>query len=131
MKSVRSAFIAGALIACAAVAHAQDFSKVQIKANKVTDKFYTLDGQGGTTGILVGPDGVFMVDTQFALLNDKIACGHQADYAPAGQVRRHLNVGAPANVAILELRERQCDFLGNRRLFPGATVLAGKHVAQG
>ena len=73
MKSVRSAFIAGALIACAAVAHAQDVSKVQIKANNVTDKFYTLDGQGGTTGILVGPDGVFMVDTQFALLSDKIA----------------------------------------------------------
>jgi glyoxylase-like metal-dependent hydrolase (beta-lactamase superfamily II) len=52
---------------------AQDFSKVEIKANKVTDKFYTLDGQGGTIGVLFGPDGVFMVDTQFAPLSDKIA----------------------------------------------------------
>ncbi len=50
-----------------------DFSKVEIKANKVTDKFYTLDGQGGTIGVLFGPDGVFMVDTQFAPLSDKIA----------------------------------------------------------
>ena len=51
----------------------QDFSKVEIKANKITDKFYTLDGQGGTIGVLIGPDGVFMVDTQFAPLSDKIA----------------------------------------------------------
>jgi len=61
---------------CATVAHAQnapDFSKVEIKANRVTDKFYTLDGQGGTIGVLFGPDGVFMVDTQFAPLSDKIA----------------------------------------------------------
>ena len=52
---------------------APDFSKVEIKANRVTDNFYTLDGQGGTIGVLFGPDGVFMVDTQFAPLSDKIA----------------------------------------------------------
>ena len=39
----------------------------------MTDKFYTLEGQGGTIGVLIGPDGVFMVDTQFAPLSDKIA----------------------------------------------------------
>jgi len=52
---------------------AQDLSQVEIKANKVTDAFYTLDGQGGTIGVLFGPDGVFMVDTQYAALSDKIA----------------------------------------------------------
>ena len=65
-----------ALLSCATLGYAQgaqDFSKVEIKANKVTDKFYTLDGQGGTIGVLFGPDGVFMVDTQFAPLSDKIA----------------------------------------------------------
>jgi len=64
------------MVLCAALAQAQgapDFSKVEIKANRVTDKFYTLDGQGGTIGVLFGPDGVFMVDTQFAPLSDKIA----------------------------------------------------------
>jgi cyclase len=64
------------LVLSAAVARAQgapDFSKVEIKANKITDKFYTLEGQGGTIGILFGPDGVFMVDTQFAPLSEKIA----------------------------------------------------------
>jgi glyoxylase-like metal-dependent hydrolase (beta-lactamase superfamily II) len=50
----------------------QDFSKVEIKATKQTNNFYTLDGQGGTIGVLTGPDGVFMVDTQFAPLSDKI-----------------------------------------------------------
>ena len=50
-----------------------DFSQVQIKTNKIAGNFYTLDGQGGTIGVLAGPDGVFMVDTQFAPLSDKIA----------------------------------------------------------
>jgi glyoxylase-like metal-dependent hydrolase (beta-lactamase superfamily II) len=51
----------------------QDFSKVEIKATKITDRFYTLEGQGGTIGVLTGPDGVFLVDTQFAPLTEKIA----------------------------------------------------------
>jgi cyclase len=76
MRSARVVVAFGALSLCAALAYAQnapDFSKVEIKANRVTDKFYTLDGQGGTIGVLFGPDGVFMVDTQFAPLSDKIA----------------------------------------------------------
>ena len=66
MRPFRFAFILVALMAGSSLANAQggqDFSKVQIKANKVTDKFYTLDGQGGTIGVLIGPDGVFMVDS--------------------------------------------------------------------
>ena len=51
----------------------QDFSKVEIKTNKVSNNFYTLDGQGGTIGVLAGPDGVFQVDGQFAPLSEKIA----------------------------------------------------------
>ncbi len=75
MRSARILLAFGALLVSAGIAHAQgapDFSKVEIKANRVTDKFYTLDGQGGTIGVLFGPDGVFMVDTQFAPLSDKI-----------------------------------------------------------
>src|SRR6187401_2982024 len=73
MKTSRLLF---ALFAAAALARAQarpDFSNVEIKANKVTDKFYTLDGIGGTIGVLFGQDGVFMVDTQFPNLSEKIA----------------------------------------------------------
>ena len=50
-----------------------DFSKVEIKTTKLTPNFYVLEGQGGAIGVLVGPDGVFMVDSQFAPLSDKIA----------------------------------------------------------
>ena len=75
MTSLKFVVPLGALVLCAGVVSAQgpDFSKVEIKANKITDKFYSLDGQGGTIGVLFGPDGVFMVDTQFAPLSDKIA----------------------------------------------------------
>ncbi len=50
-----------------------DFSKVEIKTTKVTNNFYTLEGQGGTIGVLVGPEGIFMVDSEFAPLSQKIA----------------------------------------------------------
>jgi glyoxylase-like metal-dependent hydrolase (beta-lactamase superfamily II) len=50
----------------------QDFSQVQIKTTKVANNFYTLEGQGGMIGVLTGPDGVLMVDAQFAPLTDKI-----------------------------------------------------------
>src|SRR5579862_2615540 len=63
------------LLSLVALAHAQgqqDFSKVEIKTTQITKNFYTLEGQGGTIGVLVGPDGVFMVDDQFAPLTEKI-----------------------------------------------------------
>jgi cyclase len=49
-----------------------DFSKVEIKTTKLGENFYTLEGLGGTIGVLAGPDGVLMVDDQFAPLSDKI-----------------------------------------------------------
>src|SRR6476661_3786735 len=63
-----------AVLGLLATVHAQqpDMSQVQIKTNKVAGNFYTLDGQGGTIGVLTGPDGVLMVDAQFAPLSDKI-----------------------------------------------------------
>ena len=57
----------------APAAQPPDFSKVEIKTTKLASNFYVLEGQGGAIGVLTGPDGVFMVDTQFAPLSDKIA----------------------------------------------------------
>jgi cyclase len=60
-----------------------DFSKVEIKTTKVTNSFYTLEGQGGMIGVLVGPDGIFMVDSQFAPLSQKLAAAvHQISDKP-------------------------------------------------
>ena len=73
--SVRRVLVAMGIVCVATLVYAQgqDLSQVQIKPTRITDKFYTLEGQGGMIGVLFGPDGVFMVDTQFAPLSDKIA----------------------------------------------------------
>jgi cyclase len=74
MKIPRGYLALAALAATALFAQAQtDYSKIQIKANKLADNLYTLDGAGGTIGVLTGPQGVFMVDSQFAPLSEKIA----------------------------------------------------------
>jgi glyoxylase-like metal-dependent hydrolase (beta-lactamase superfamily II) len=64
--------LAAALMAVVVNAQQQDFSTTEIKTTKVADNFYTLEGQGGMIGVLTGPDGVFMVDAQYAQLTDKI-----------------------------------------------------------
>jgi glyoxylase-like metal-dependent hydrolase (beta-lactamase superfamily II) len=66
---------AAVLIACfsATVAYAQqDLSKVEITATKVAGNVYMLQGAGGNIGVSVGPDGILIVDDQFAPLADKI-----------------------------------------------------------
>ena len=50
----------------------QDFSKVQIKTTHVAGHVYMLEGSGGNIGVSVGPDGVLIVDDEFAPLADKI-----------------------------------------------------------
>lgn len=49
-----------------------DFSKVQIKTTDLGHGLYALEGLGGNIGVSIGDDGVFLVDDQFAPLNDKI-----------------------------------------------------------
>lgn len=74
-SSSRAALVGLVLVAASGVARAQgqqDFSKVEIKTTKVASNFYTLEGQGGMIGVLTGPEGVLMVDAQFAPLTDKI-----------------------------------------------------------
>jgi cyclase len=71
---------------CAVAAYAQqqtDYSKVEIKTTKLAPNFYTLEGSGGAIGVLAGPDGILMVDSQFAPLTDKIVAAiHQISPAP-------------------------------------------------
>ncbi|HKG21262.1 MAG TPA: MBL fold metallo-hydrolase [Blastocatellia bacterium] len=49
-----------------------DFSKVEIKVNKVGGNVYLLKGAGGNIGFSLGRDGVVIVDNQFAPLADRI-----------------------------------------------------------
>ena len=50
----------------------QDFSKVEIQAEKLSDNVYVLTGAGGNMGVSIGDDAVFLVDDQFAPLTPKI-----------------------------------------------------------
>ncbi len=50
----------------------QDYSKVEIKSTKVGGNVYMLEGAGGNIGVSVGPDGLLIVDDQFAPLADRI-----------------------------------------------------------
>ena len=56
----------------------QDFSKVEIKTHQVASNFYYLEGQGGNVGVLIGDDGVLMIDDQFAPLTEKIMAAVKA-----------------------------------------------------
>jgi cyclase len=72
-----------------AAAQGTDYSKVEIKTTKLTANFSTLEAQGptgavgGTMGVLAGPEGVLMVDANFAPMGDKvIAAVHKISNAP-------------------------------------------------
>jgi dihydroorotase len=72
-------------------------------------------------------------------IDQVIACStsHAARVFPVFHDRGTLKPGAPADIAVLDLRQGTFDFLDNfgntrsftQRLFPAATILAGKVVA--
>ena len=60
-------------LAVSGTAFAQrDFSAVEIRATRLADRVYMLEGSGGNIGVSVGADGVLIVDDQFAPLAGKI-----------------------------------------------------------
>jgi dihydroorotase len=92
--------------------------------------------QSRTTGVVDFPN-VMSKFFMFGMpLMQIVACAtvNAARVFPAFDDRGTLNIGAPADVAILELREGTFDFAdnykgtraGKQRLFPIASVLAGK-----
>jgi len=61
----------------------RDFSKVEIKATPVAGNIHMLEGQGGNIAVSTGPDGVLMVDNQFAPLAEKITSAiEKLDHGP-------------------------------------------------
>jgi len=60
-----------------------DYSKIEIETEKIAPNLYLLSGSagadpghqdaaGGRIGVLTGPDGIFMVDSQYAQITDKV-----------------------------------------------------------
>ncbi|HEY6362725.1 MAG TPA: amidohydrolase/deacetylase family metallohydrolase [Vicinamibacterales bacterium] len=91
-----------------------------------------------TTGVIDFPN-VMSKFLNFGMpLDQAVACAtvNAARVFPLFHDRGTLNVGAPADVALLELREGTFEFVdnyenkrtGRQRLFPSGTVLGGKRV---
>ena len=86
MKSAWPSFfvaLAAAALSVSVWAQGTDYSKIEITADKMAPNLYMLSGSagldpghqdaaGGRIGVLAGPDGIFMVDAQYAQLSDKV-----------------------------------------------------------
>jgi len=57
---------------------AQDFSSVEIRTTRVSEGIYALQGAGGNLGLVVGKNGAFLVDDQYAPLTDRIIAAVQS-----------------------------------------------------
>jgi glyoxylase-like metal-dependent hydrolase (beta-lactamase superfamily II) len=77
-----AAFVAAA-ISVSVWAQGTDYSKIEFTAKKVSSNLYMISGSpnvdvnhpdaaGGLVGVLAGPDGVFMVDAQYAQVSEKL-----------------------------------------------------------
>jgi len=56
----------------AASTFAQDFSSVEIGTTEVANGVYAMQGAGGNLGLVVGENGAFLIDDQYAPLTEKI-----------------------------------------------------------
>jgi glyoxylase-like metal-dependent hydrolase (beta-lactamase superfamily II) len=70
-KQIFAVLAAIALGATIAIAQ-NSFSKVEIKDTELAPGVHMLVGAGGAIGVLAGPDGVVLIDDQYAELSDKI-----------------------------------------------------------
>src|SRR6202162_4524579 len=113
---MRSAQLSSLLV-LATFAYGQgiDYAKIEITAEKIAPNLYMLSGSagldpghqdaaGGRIGVLTGPDGIFMVDAQYAPLTDKVlAAIRQISPAPIRfMANTHVHIdhtGGNANCA--------------------------------
>jgi glyoxylase-like metal-dependent hydrolase (beta-lactamase superfamily II) len=83
MKTAWLAALALASLATSAWSQQMDFAKVEIITQKLGPNVYMLTGSagldpshedaaGGRIGVLAGPDGILMIDSQYAQLGDKV-----------------------------------------------------------
>jgi cyclase len=71
MKNISAITVLLCFIFCSPV-YSQNFDSVQVKSTKLTESIYMLEGAGGNIGVLIGNDGIIIIDDQFAPLTEKI-----------------------------------------------------------
>ena len=110
-----------------------------LKAGFWPDTFSTdWNADSKTTGVVDLPNCMSKLFSYGMSVSEAIACAtlNAARTFPVFRDRGTLNVGAVADIALLELREGEFEFVdnydkkikGKQRLFPAGTVLAGKRV---
>ncbi len=110
-----------------------------MKAGFWPDSFSTdWNTNSRTTGVIDLPNCMSKLFGYGMTVSEAVACAtvNPSRMFPLFNDRGTLNVGAPADVAVLELREGNFEFLdnfkgtitGRQRLFPSATILAGKRI---
>jgi len=71
-----------------------DYSKVEVQTQQLAPGFFRFEAVGpalvGNAGILTGPDGVFLVDAQYAQINDKLVAAIKTA-SNGGQIRFLVN----------------------------------------
>ncbi len=73
MKRLAYAIVAAiAVLLCIAAWAQRDYARIEIKTTHVAGNIYMLEGAGGNIGVSVGPDGILLVDDQYAPLAEKI-----------------------------------------------------------
>jgi len=76
MKRVLASCLSGALslsvVAISGAVAAQDFSDVEIRTTPVAEGVHVMQGAGGNVGLVVGDEGAFLIDDQYAPLTEKI-----------------------------------------------------------
>ena len=94
-----------------------DFNKVQIITDQMAPNLYMLSGSGGLDpshddaaggriGVLAGPDGILMVDSQYAQLTDKVVGGDQTHQRGADSLsRQHPHPSRPHGRAMRTLQD--------------------------
>ena len=65
-------FLLSLVLAAPTFAQDRDFSKVEVKSEKVGGSVYMLTGAGGNIGLSIGEDGVMVIDDQYAPLAARI-----------------------------------------------------------
>src|SRR5438105_10035785 len=116
-------------VAAAAQGQGTDFNRIQIIPEQLAPNLYLLSGSagadpahedaaGGRIGVLAGPDGILMVDSQYAQLTDKIVAA----------IRRI----SPTPIRVLINTHIHIDHTGGNANFAkmGATVYAREELRE-
>lgn len=94
----------------------QNFDTVKIRPFRIADNLYMLTGSGGNIGVLTGPEGVLMVDDQYAPLS--------------GKIRQAIGALDPGEISFLVNTHVHGDHSGGNQNFKrlGATLMAHDNV---